>query len=159
MTMTEIIPIGNLQQLDEEARDDACYRARDRAWSALVILYEQYYRTQKLSYEALGRRINRSRSQVQRWLSSSYNMNLTSLGLLAEGLDADLIIEVRPRLPLCAALPRCHPREAAKARAATRSVTLTSAENRVRLFQAPQTSSASKPEIIEVHRPDELVLA
>ena len=113
--------IADLPRLDEDARDDACYRGQDRAWSSLVALYSHYRDTEGLSYEKLGWRIKRSRSQVQRWLASSFNMNLKSFGLLAEGLNADVLLDVVPR---CAAIPAtnyCHPREAARALVETRT--------------------------------------
>ncbi|HEX8578492.1 MAG TPA: hypothetical protein VF655_02720, partial [Allosphingosinicella sp.] len=49
------------------------------------------------TYEKLGARIKRSKSHVQRWLSSPFNMSLKSLGLLAEALDAELVITLEPR--------------------------------------------------------------
>lgn len=125
--------IADLPSLDEDERDDACYRGRDRAWSSLVALYDHYSRTQNLTYEALGRRIKRSRSQVQRWLSSSFNMNLKSLGLLAEGMDADLVIDVRPRACSTYETNYCHPREAARARLAA-----IAAEPRTFFFESEQ---------------------
>lgn len=114
------IVIAELPPLDDDERDDACYRGRDRAWATLVRLFDQYNREQGLTYEALGKRIRRSRSQVQRWLSSSFNMNLKSLGLLAEGLDAELIIEVRARVHDEDRGNYCHPQEAARALVAQR---------------------------------------
>lgn len=135
--------IAQLPVLDEEARDDACYRAQDRAWSALVSLFDHYNRAENLSYEALGKRISRSRSQVQRWLGSSFNMNLKSLGLLAEGLDADLSIEVKPR-QAAAEAAYCHPREAARVRAKVLADVRTSAAHKVSVVsQAPRTTSSS----------------
>lgn len=106
--------IADLPPLDEDDRDDACFRAQDRAWSTLARLFDHYSREEGLTYEALGKRIKRSKSQVQRWLSSSFNMNLKSLGLLAEGLDADLVIEVHARVGTNERSNYCHPQEAAQ---------------------------------------------
>lgn len=108
--MTENTVIAELPQLDDDERDDAAFRARDRAWAALVNLFDEYSRSQGLTYEALGKRVKRSKSQVQRWLSSPFGMNIKSLGLLAEGLDADLIIEVTPRQASSPRANHKHPR-------------------------------------------------
>ncbi|HEY7809349.1 MAG TPA: hypothetical protein VIA98_03105 [Allosphingosinicella sp.] len=89
--------IAHLPVLSEEQRDDAALRAQDLAWSLLAGLFDQYAATQKLTYEKLGARIKRSKSHVQRWLSSPFNMSLKSLGLLAEALDAELVITLEPR--------------------------------------------------------------
>ena len=118
--MPERTKISQLSVLDDDERDDAEFRARDRAWSALVHLFDHYQRTENLNYETLGRRIKRSRSQVQRWLHSAFNMNLRSLGLLAEGLDAELVIDVRPRTKSQLGLNYCHPAESARARLVAR---------------------------------------
>lgn len=117
------IKVADLPVLDDDERDDACFRGRDRAWSALVGLYDHYHRSQGLSYEKLAKRISRTRSQVQRWLSSPFNMNLKSFGLLAEGLDADLVIEVVPRLPERQGSNQCHPRDEAYALQVSRAQT------------------------------------
>lgn len=119
--MPRLQKIADLPVLDDDAREDAEFRARDRAWSALIRVFDQHQRSEQLSYEKLGRRIGRSRSQVQRWLSSAFNMNLRSIGLLAEGLNADLVIEVRPRAPATPGANYCHPAEAAHARLITRA--------------------------------------
>jgi hypothetical protein len=115
------VKISNLPRLDEEERDDACYRGQDRAWSSLVGLYDYHRTTEGLTYEKLGWRIKRSRSQVQRWLTSSYNMGLKSFGLLAEGLNADVVIDVVPRSAPSDVCNYCHPREAARAIMETRT--------------------------------------
>ena len=135
--------IAQLPPLGDEARDDASYRAQDRAWSVLVSLFDHYNRTENLSYEALGRRIKRSRSQIQRWLSSSFNMNMGSFGLLAEGLDADVIIDVRPRSQ--ADRETRHPREAARVRLETAATTSSvSDSSRVVVSQGPETLTYGK---------------
>lgn len=118
--MPDYPKISQLPPLDIDEREDAEFRARDRAWSTLIGLFDHYQRTEQLSYEKLGKRIKRSRSQVQRWLSSAFNMNLRSVGLLAEGLNADLIIEVRPRRLSAHGTNYCHPAEAAQARLVSR---------------------------------------
>jgi transcriptional regulator with XRE-family HTH domain len=115
--------IADLPPLDEDQEDDACFRARDRAWSALVDRFTAYQHSQNLNYEQLGRRIGRTRSQVQRWLRSSFNMNLRSLGLLAEGLDADLIIDLAPRHQDNGQRNYCHPAEAARSLLISRAKT------------------------------------
>lgn len=109
--------LANLPPLTREEQDDACFRVRDRLWAEIGSLYDQYEEEQDLSYADVGRRISRSRSQVQRWLAAPMNMTLSSAGLLAEGLDADLLVLLQPRAagePMRA--NRIHPCEAAKAR-------------------------------------------
>lgn len=108
------LPIADLPPLSEDERDDAAFRGRDRAWSAVAELFDHYRRTENLTYSALGQRINKSRSQVQRWISSPFGMNMASLGLLAEGLNADLDIRLTPRVSVCWGSNHHHPREAAK---------------------------------------------
>ena len=115
MTETET-KIAELPPLDEDQLDLACVRGPDRSWATLVKLFDRYHREQGLTYEALGKRIKRSRSHVQRWLAAPFNMSLKSLGLLAEGLDADLVIEVRPRVPEIRGTNYAHPSERAKER-------------------------------------------
>lgn len=108
------LPIAGLPPLTDEERDDAAFRGKDRAWSAVAELFDHYRRTECLTYSALGQRISKSRSQVQRWISSPFGMNISSLGLLAEGLNADLDIRLTPRVPVCWSTNHHHPREAAK---------------------------------------------
>ena len=106
--------LANLPALDEDEQEDACFRARDRAWAALAGLFQHYRETEGFNYRQLGDRIGRRRAQVQRWLSSPFNMNLQSIGLLAEGMNADLRIEVVPRVTVVGT-NQCHPSEEAKA--------------------------------------------
>ncbi|WP_257554167.1 hypothetical protein [Sphingobium sp. CFD-2] len=103
-----------LPALEEDELDDAEFRAKDRAWAALVHVYEDRKECDGLNYQILGDRIGRSRKQVQRWLSSSMNMTLRSIGLLAEGMDADLDIQVRKRLACDPRANYVHPSEAAR---------------------------------------------
>jgi hypothetical protein len=103
-----------LPALEEDELDDAEFRAKDRAWAALVNVYEERKEADGLNYQVLGDRIGRSRKQVQRWLSSSMNMTLRSIGLLAEGMDADLDIKVSKRLPCDPRTNYVHPSEAAR---------------------------------------------
>src|SRR5215208_1598850 len=100
--------MASLPPLEDDAQEDAAFRAKDRAWASLVRVFDRYNESECLTYVDLGRRIHRSRAHVQRWLASPFNLSLKSLGLLAEGLDADLVIEVRPRLKqMCPNY--CHP--------------------------------------------------
>jgi transcriptional regulator with XRE-family HTH domain len=103
--------IASLPVLSEEQRDDAALRAQDLAWSSLAGLFDDYAHSQKLTYEKLGARIRRSKSHVQRWLSSPFNMSLRSLGLLAEALDAELVIRLEPRGQRAARKSYKHPAE------------------------------------------------
>lgn len=101
MTEGKLTPnLAQLPALDDDAREDAMFRAADRHWIALGLLFDRYAKEQDLTYAALGKRIKRSRSQVQRWLQSPANMTLASAGLLAEGLDAYLEVSVIPRGPI-----------------------------------------------------------
>jgi hypothetical protein len=105
--------IADLPVLTQDERDDASMRAKDLGWAALVRLFEEHVVTEKLSYQTLGNRIKRSRSHVQRWLGSPFNLSLGSLGLIAEGLNADLMITLRPRTAAQRGRNYCHPSEAA----------------------------------------------
>lgn len=105
----------HLPPLDEDERDDAEFRAKDRAWAALIEVFEDRKARDGLNYQILGDRIFRSRKQVQRWLSSSGNMTLGSIGLLAEGMDADLFIDVVKRVAVKPFTNHVHPSEVARA--------------------------------------------
>lgn len=146
--------IANMPPLDLESRDDACFRARDRAWIALVETFDHYHRNEGLTYESLGRRIKRTRAQVQRWLANPFNMNLKSLGLLAEGMDADLIIKVVPRQVLGAQGNYCHPREAARATASSRGIETGTTSHTARysftnLASAASSGSKASAKVVE----------
>jgi hypothetical protein len=121
ITNSKIAKIADLPALTEEQRDDAAFRARDLGWSALVRAFDHRVSTERLTYQALGQRIKRSRSHVQRWLSSPFNLSLGSLGLLAEGLNADLVISLEPRVPIPLGKNSCHPSEAADGTVRSRS--------------------------------------
>jgi transcriptional regulator with XRE-family HTH domain len=110
-----IASIASLMPLTDDERDDAEFRAKDRAWAALVERFEERRENEGLNYRQLGDRIGRSRKQVQRWLGSSFNMTLQSLGLLAEALDADLKITVTPRRQSDVRVNYTHPSEDARA--------------------------------------------
>lgn len=114
--------IAELPVLSEEQRDDAAFRAKDLGWAAVVRLFDHYADTQKLSYQKLGERIKRSRSHVQRWLASPFNLSLSSLGLLAEGLDADLVISLKPRRSPASGINICHPSQDARGTLISRSL-------------------------------------
>lgn len=90
-------PISDLPVLTEDEKDDAAFRIRDRLWAEIADLYDKYREENGLSFAVLGRRIGRSRSQVQRWLSAPMNMTLASAGLLVEGLNAEPDLCIRPR--------------------------------------------------------------
>lgn len=107
--------IADLPPLTQEERDDAGFRGQDRAWSAVAGLFDQYAEKEDLTCQGLGTRIKRSRAQVHRWLNSSFNMNINSLGLIAEGLDADLFIDLRPRELVRKGSNHCHPSDEARA--------------------------------------------
>ncbi|MBA4755872.1 MAG: hypothetical protein H2050_13680 [Sphingobium sp.] len=104
-----------LPPLDLDELEDAEFRGKDLGWSSLVAVYEDRKENDGLNYEKLGKRIKRSRAQVQRWLSSPVNLTLRTLGLLAEGMDADLTIHVTKRMTPPASANYCHPSEAAAA--------------------------------------------
>ena len=106
---------ASLPALDEDELEDAEFRAKDRAWAALIEVYEDRKSSDGLNYKLLGDRIGRSRKQVQRWLSSSVNMTLGSIGLLAEGMDADLDIRIYKRVHEHAQVNFAHPSEVAYA--------------------------------------------
>lgn len=100
MTEPQLTPkLAELPILDEDAVDDARARSADRHWAELGRLFDRYAKEQGLTYAALAKRIGRSRSQVQRWLSAPHNMTFSSAGLLAEGLNADVVVQITPRLP------------------------------------------------------------
>lgn len=142
--------IAELPKLDEDALDDAAFRAKDRGWASLARVFDDYRRTQGLSYAQVGRRIGRSRAQVQNWLGSPFNLTLKSLGLLSEALDADLIIDVRPRSTMRHS-NYCHPIEEAQSvlqsrTAPVRSVAATAGPEKVGsdyLTEAPRLSPAA----------------
>jgi hypothetical protein len=140
MTNTTI-EIKDLPPLTLEERDDASFRARDLGWSVLVDLFERYSQTESLSYQRLGDRIKRSRSHVQRWLSSPFNLSLGSLGLLAEGLNADLVIRLEPRSARSARSNYCHPSDAASGTVVSRGVSLPSTTS-TRVESAPVGTTA-----------------
>jgi len=89
--------VASLPPVDEKDLDIASAWARDALWAAVADLFHRYQEEEGLSYADVARRIGRTRSQVHRWLTAPMNMTLCSAGLLAEGLDADLRIELAPR--------------------------------------------------------------
>lgn len=82
--------------LCDEMLDDAAFAARDEAWAALVGLFDDLAERNEISYGTLAERIGRSKSQVHRWLHSSSNVTLKSLGLLAAGMNADVQVTLCP---------------------------------------------------------------
>lgn len=96
--MTVATRVGDMPKLNPDDVADAGFRARDRAWAALADLFEHLREEENLTYEELGKRIGKKKSQVHRWLSSPSNVTLQSFGLLAEGMDSDLNIELIRRL-------------------------------------------------------------
>lgn len=108
MSKQETICQG-LPALTEDEIDDALFRGRDRAWVAVAGLFDHKCESQKLTYQALGDRINRKKSQVHYWLSGAGNMTLKTMGLLAEGMDADLEIKLVPRCVEDFSHNYCHP--------------------------------------------------
>lgn len=105
------VRISSLPTLTHEEIEDARFRARDRAWATIAGLFEDLSDTEDLTYEALATRIGRKKSQVHRWLDSSCNMTLQSVGLLAEGLNVDLVFLAQPRERVRS--NSCHPSESA----------------------------------------------
>lgn len=112
--MLEMPKIANLPRLTQEESDDARFRIQDRFWALLGDLFDEKSETEQLTYAEVGRRIGRSRSQVHRWFSSAHNMNLASAGLLAEGLDVDVVIKLEPRATISEPANHIHPCEDAR---------------------------------------------
>lgn len=96
--MTALPGVLNMPKLSADELSDAGFRARDRAWAALADLFDQLQEEEHLTYDELGKRIGKKKSQVHRWLASPCNVTLQSLGLLAEGMNADLYIQLVKRL-------------------------------------------------------------
>lgn len=116
MPQTEhLSPSAKVPPLSTEEIDDAAFRASDLAWSVVLDEFTKQQEEAGLTYKALGDRICRSKSQVQRWLSSPFSMNIRSLGLLAEGLGVDLEIDLKKRSKPDPFLNYSHPAEQAKA--------------------------------------------
>jgi hypothetical protein len=109
-----VIPLQEVAPLNADEISDAAFRGRDLAWAAAVDAFVQREETEGLTYQALGDRIGKSRSQVHRWLSSPFNMNIGSLGLLAEGLNSDLQIHLVPKCRHDGSTNHSHPSEAAR---------------------------------------------
>jgi len=112
---SNVLPLIEAPSLNSDELEDAKFRARDRAWSAVVTEFLSREEREGLTYKRLGDRIGKSRSQVQRWLSSAFNMNIGSLGLLAEGLNSELEINLVPRCREGQRHNFCHPIESAHA--------------------------------------------
>lgn len=106
--------IIDLEPLSEDEIEDAEFRGKDRAWSSLVKLFEERRAGEGLTYEQLGARIGKPKTQVHRWISSPFKMTLRACGLLAEGLDADLEINVVPRGLENRCINHLHPSDAAR---------------------------------------------
>lgn len=140
--MTSLIKIADLPALSLGERDDAAFRAKDLAWSALARVFDHYAETQKLTYEKVGERIKRSKSHIQRWFASPFNMSLKSLGLLAEALNADLMISLIPRAQSARGKNYFHPLEAVRFPQAVQAWS-TASDDRDR--PAVKVSTASDP--------------
>lgn len=133
--MTEHLPPPSSNMLTEDQRDIAAARARDRLWRAVRLYFDDQHADHGLSFAELGRRIGRTRSQVQRWLSSPASMTPASAGLICEGLDAELKISVQPRAKVRDGSNHVHPGEvktmvvmyAAAGRSSPEATTTTSA--------------------------------
>jgi transcriptional regulator with XRE-family HTH domain len=116
MSKTEVVGASmRTAPLTLDELDDAGFRARDLAWSVVLDEFTKQHEEIGLTYKALGDRIGRSKSQVQRWLASPFNMSIRSLGLLAEGLDVELLIELKDRSAPQSRANYLHPAEEAKA--------------------------------------------
>lgn len=107
--------IRGLTVLDPEMLCDASFAAKDAAWVAVAELFDEKAERGEITYKALADRICRSKSQVHKWLNSSSNVTLKSLGLLAAGLNADVEIKLTPHVETSWKANRCHPAEAAAA--------------------------------------------
>jgi transcriptional regulator with XRE-family HTH domain len=107
--------IADLPPLTEEEREVAAFRVRDRIWAAIGDLFDRYREEEGLSFADLGRRIDRPRSQIQRWLRAPVNMTFASAGLLAEGLDADVVVRVERRSMPAVGVNSGHPSDDAAA--------------------------------------------
>jgi hypothetical protein len=114
MIKKDLPDLKALPKLTEDEIDDAMFRIRDRIWAELADLYLRYNEESGLSYADVGRRIRRSRSQVQRWLGAPINMTLSSAGLLAEALAAEPDFKLRLKAGSHGA-NRAHPCEEARA--------------------------------------------
>ncbi|WP_169794985.1 helix-turn-helix domain-containing protein [Novosphingobium barchaimii] len=112
---TAVMPLNAAPPLSPEDLDDACFRARDRAWAAVYGEFLDREEAEGLTYAALGERINKPRSQIHRWMSGPSNLSIASLGLLAEGMNADLEISLLPRSIPDAGRNHAHPLEDAVA--------------------------------------------
>jgi transcriptional regulator with XRE-family HTH domain len=122
--------------LTPEEIDDAAFRARDLAWAVILDEFIRQQEERGLTYKALGDRIRRSKSQIQRWLSSPFSMNIRSLGLLAEGLDVDLVIDVKDRSITDQSRNYMHPMEEAKFYSTTANIFQDSSMNFSSLTEA-----------------------
>lgn len=104
------VPLINLT---EDEIDEACFDAKDKAWVAVVDLFDQKREVESITYQSLADRIGRKKTQVHRWVDSSSNMTLQSLGLIAAGMDATVSIKLTPRKFDPALRNYCHPAESA----------------------------------------------
>lgn len=98
MSKIKIHKLAKMHPLTHEEAEDAAFRVRDRLWAEIADLFDKLQEEHGLTYADLGRRIGRSRSQVQRWLDAPINMTMSSAGLLIEGLNADIEVRICERL-------------------------------------------------------------
>lgn len=124
--------IIDLSPLEEDEIEDAEFRGKDRAWSSLVKLFEERRVSEGLTFEQLGRRIGKPKTQVHRWMSSPFKMTLRAYGLLAEGLNGEIFIDVCARRSQIDGCNHFHPSERARAITIwTRTVTSTTASKNI----------------------------
>lgn len=126
------VNFASLPALTEDERDDAKFRGKDLAWSLLVGLYDEWAADNDMSYKAVGDRVDLSKQQVQRWFDAPHNMTMSSFSLLAESLDADLVIKlIRRTIP--AATNSCHPADEAMSNSGVKKY--------LKRFEAPASPS------------------
>jgi hypothetical protein len=113
-TQEKLPALSGLPALSELELEDASFRAQDRGWAAVVDLYQRREEAEGITYQSLATRVGRKRQQIQRWLTSAFNMNMRSLGLLAEGLNSDVVITLIPRGPEALGRNYIHPSERAR---------------------------------------------
>lgn len=106
---------GRAVPLTPEEVEDACFLARDKAWVAVADIFDQNNEAGTVTYQSLADRVGRKKAQVHRWIDSSCNMTLRSLGLLAAGLNADVVIKLEPKSRSHLGVNHCHPSEDAAA--------------------------------------------
>lgn len=130
--------------LSEEQIADARFRAKDRAWLAVADLFDRESEECGLTYQQLADRIRRKKAQVHRWIDCSSNLTLESLGLLAEGLDADVVISLDPRRTSPLSSNYCHPAVMAEAMCTLNVASSTHASHRKTVIESVKKASSPR---------------